>query len=647
MNKINILDSTIYNRIAAGEVVERPYSVIKELLDNSLDAKATEIEIKIYEGGIKHIEVADNGVGIEFDDLERAFMPHATSKISCVEDLDKIGTLGFRGEALASICSVSEVTLVSKTKNAEFGGKIECNGGNLSSKEQVGVKDGTTVSVSNIFFNVPARAKFLKKPKQEVSEITNLVLRYILAHPTVKFKFYNDDNLIYSSTGNGLYEAIYCVYGKTTCDNILKVDFISDSNIRVHGYIGMPTFSKPNRTYQTLIVNSRYVQNAMVSLCVYNAFEHYLMKGQFPFFVLNIDLPLDSLDVNVHPNKMDIRFENSNQIYGVVYQAVMQALNEHSNKVIEINKTYNYTPSQTSGVSFSSTSPDTGEQKVEKVDIVSTQEVAPKNTQTNVQTSINFYESLAKSGDNHSMKQSNAIFSNIFEKSLAQNEVCETKQCEDDLFKSSQVEIQSQVIEQSQTSFLGENPYTYIGTLFETFLIVQSGENAFIIDQHAAHERLLFDKFSKQVNDQVLTSQMLLVPYTFSVNSLEKQFIDENIDNLLKMGFEISEFGNLTYKVSTIPSLLSGMNLNQFFSDILADLSVFKQLKSSDLVLSKLMQHSCKTAVKAGDKLTSGEVEYLISQIDQTNMQLQCPHGRPVVIKLTHKEIEKWFKRIV
>ena len=641
MNKINILDSSIYNRIAAGEVVERPFSVIKELLDNAIDAKSTEIEIKIVEGGIKLIEVTDNGCGIEFDDLERAFMPHATSKISCVEDLDKIGTLGFRGEALASIGAVSEVTLISKTQQSEFGGKIECNGGKLQKAEQVGAKDGTKVMVSNIFYNVPARAKFLKKPKQEASEISNLILRYILANPSIKFKFYNEDTLVYSSTGNGLYEAIYCVYGKTTCDNLLEVNYASESNIKVSGYIGMPTFSKPNRTYQTLIVNNRYVQNSMVSLCVYNAFEHYLMKGQFPFFVLNINLPLDSLDVNVHPNKMDIRFENSNQIYGIVYQAIMQALNAHSTQVIEVNKTYNYKPTENVGVSFNK-SEETVEPK--SVDIFSSQNVEPKRT--NVQTSINFYESLSNNNKN-AMKQSNAIFSNIFEKTLQEkNDENVQTRTDEKLFTKTEVELQNKKLE-SQTSFLSEHPLTFVGTLFDTFLIVQSGEQAFLIDQHAAHERLLFDKYSKQVNDKAVTSQMLLIPYTFNVNSLEKQFIDDNIEKLSEIGFDISEFGNLTYKVSTIPSLLAGMNINQFFSDILSELSVFKQLKSSDLILSKLMQHSCKTAVKAGDKLSPNEVEHLIKEIDQTNMHLQCPHGRPVVIKITHKEIEKWFKRIV
>lgn len=646
MNKINILDSSIFNRIAAGEVVERPYSVVKELLDNALDAKATEIEIKIIEGGIKKIEIADNGCGIELDDLQRAFMPHATSKISCVEDLDKIGTLGFRGEALSSIGAVSEVTIISKPQLSEFGGNIQCNGGKLSVPEQVGATNGTKVIVENIFYNVPARAKFLKKPKQEASEISNLVLRYILAHPDVKFNYYNDDTLMYSSTGKGLYEAIYCVYGKPTCDKILKVEYESENHVKVWGYIGMPTFSKPNRTYQTLVVNNRYVQNAMVSTCVYNAFEHYLMKGQFPFYVLNINLPLESLDVNVHPNKMDIRFENSNNIYGIVYQAIMQTLNEHSSQVVEVNKTFDYKPSENVGVSFTQS-----EQTPQKVDIVSSQEIEPKQAKTHTQTSIEFYESLADNSKT-AMNQSNAIFSNIFEKTLANNqekdEVIEPKMPNKSMFSHGQVENQANQLGLNQTSFFGSNSYKFIGTLFETYLIVESNEDAYLIDQHAAHERLLFDKYKKQVDNGELYCQLTLIPsQTFTVNNLEKQFIDENIDNFKNIGFEITEFGNLTYRISSVPSLLSGIDVNKFMNSILADLSIFKQLKSSDLILSKLMQHSCKTAVKAGNKLSTNEVQYLIKQMEDTNMQLQCPHGRPVVVKLTKKEIEKWFKRIV
>ena len=327
MSKINILDESIYNKISAGEVVERPASVVKELLDNSIDAGAKNITIEITEGGIKNITIKDDGFGIEPDDFDKVFISHATSKIKTQEDLEKIGTLGFRGEALASIASVAKVELTSKIATEMYGRTCVVEGGKQFDTTEVGAENGTTISVSDIFFNVPARAKFLKKPKQEMSEITNLIERYILCNPTISFKYIADDKLIYQSTGTNLFDAIYVVYGKQATDGTIKVDFYnSNSGISINGYIGLPTFSKPNRTYQTLSINGRYVSSQMVSTCIYNAYEHYLMKGQFPFFVLNLNIPLDKLDVNVHPTKMEVRFGNSNEIYGNVYNAVSSAL---------------------------------------------------------------------------------------------------------------------------------------------------------------------------------------------------------------------------------------------------------------------------------------------------------------------------------
>ena len=640
MNKINILDSTIFNRIAAGEVVERPYSVLKELLDNSIDAKASEISINVLEGGIKQIEVIDNGQGIEFDDLPRVFLPHATSKIKTVDDLDKIGTLGFRGEALASIGAVSEVTLISKPQAQENAGKLTISGGKMGEIMQVGGVNGTAITVNNIFFNVPARAKFLKKTKQEAGDITNLVARYILTNPTIKIKYTLDGKEVYSSTGNGLFEAIYTVYGKQTTDQILKVDYQGTSNIKVSGYVGMPTFSKPNRTYQTLSINGRYVVNSMVSLCVYNAFEHYLMKGQFPFFVLNLEMPVDSLDVNVHPNKMDVRFENNNTIYGVVYQAVANALEEHSRKVVEVNKkVFDFAPVGSSGVSFITTLPSKdlrpikittdAEQNIDSGFTISKEEEFKE--QPNLENSkvennkVDFYEGIASSSNQ--LKQSSSIMTNLFDDILEEDRLASQKS-------------------QTQTSFL-ETPIKYIGTVFDTYLIVQEDDDCYFIDQHAAHERILFDKLVEQMNKHELGIQSLLVPFVLTVNNIEKQFLDSNLDNLKELGFDIAEFGNMSYKVSTVPTVLAGINLKEFFDSVLSDLLNLKSLKKSDLILTKLMQHSCKTAVKAGDRLNDLEVKSLLKQIRDNGMVLQCPHGRPVVVKVARKELERWFKRVV
>src|SRR5574344_1523137 len=356
MSKINILDESVFNKISAGEVVEKPASVVKELLDNSIDAGASKIIVKISLGGTKNITVTDNGSGIESDDFDKVFVAHATSKLKTAEDLSKIGTLGFRGEALASIASVAKVELKSKTKEQTFASQVKIEGGKQFDVTQAGGDTGTTISVNDLFFNVPARAKFLRKPKTEASDITNLIERYILCNPHISFEYINDDKTIYQSTGTNLFDAIYFVYGKDATNGITKVDYNSSSSgIKITGYIGLPTVSKPNRTYQTLSINGRYITSNLVSTCIFNAYEHYLMKGQFPFYVLNMEIPLDKLDVNVHPNKMEVRFNNSNEIFGNVYNAVSTNL-YNCEKITTPNKLITEYKQVTSGVSFSENS---------------------------------------------------------------------------------------------------------------------------------------------------------------------------------------------------------------------------------------------------------------------------------------------------
>ena len=654
MSKINVLDSSIFNRIAAGEVVERPSSVLKELLDNSIDAGAKNITVYILEGGIKNITVIDDGCGIEYEELHKVFLPHSTSKIASVDDLDKIGTLGFRGEALASIASVSEIELITKTVDSDFGGKITINNGNEQKIEQIGAANGTKISVSNLFYNIPARAKFLKKPRQEATELSNLMSRYILVNPNIKFNYYVDNSEVYSSTGNGLFEAIYTVYGKNTTENILSVDFNHPSGIKVKGYISTPTYSKANRTYQTLSINGRYVTSSMISMCVYNAFERYLMKNQFPFFVLNIEMPLDKLDVNVHPNKMEVRFENSNNMYGIVYQAIILAL-EQANKVTTVNtKVFEYEKQPTKGVSFSEESLSSSSQpQVVEFDNNS-KEIKQKIIEnatindTIVDQSFNNQVSLnaSKKVDNSPIMQALGNINKFVDK---------TNISIDDDFIDNPISLkenqnkntQNTIVNNNQLKLFDNTSYNYIGSIFNTYLLFESGEYVYIIDQHAAHERLLFDKLTKQVNENNLATQYLLIPYTFTVNNLEKQFLLDNLKNLKNLGFEITEFGIETFKVSSVPQVLSGLSLKEYFDTLLSEISVYKNLKQADLIIEKLIQHSCKTAVKAGDKLSQQEVEKLLLNIENSSMQLQCPHGRPIAVKLSKKEIEKWFKRIV
>lgn len=659
MNKINILDSSIFNRIAAGEVVEKPYSVVKELLDNSIDAGATKITIELKNGGIEEIKVSDNGCGIEPDDFSRVFLPHSTSKIRTLEDLDKIGTLGFRGEALASISSVSKVKLQSKTKENELGKEMLIEGGTVRYENEIGFDNGTSITVSEIFFNVPARAKFLRKPRQETSDITNLVARYILANPLISFRYVVDSKEMYFSSGNGLEDAIFVVYGKDCLNSLIPLDYTSANGIKVSGYIGNTTFSKPNRTYQTLIINGRYVINSMVSLCVYNCYEHYLMKGQFPFYIINLNIPLDKLDVNVHPNKLDVRFENSNEIYGVVYTAVSEALNS-SNSINEINKPVFEYKTVESGISF-----DPNRSYVEpKVVVVGQNSSNESNLSNEKNVQNNFTENVSQSLENtdnsstmQSTMQTEENVENKSSKTLAMDFFTSLKQNDDlsmhsgstlmnNVFDRVNNQVNNDVIKLKQDSMF-KNNIKFVGTLFNTYLLVQIENKVYIIDQHAGHERLLFDKLVKEVENNTLSKQYLLLPHVINVNALEQSFLEEHLEDFAKMGFEIEPFGDLCFRCNSIPSLLKDASLNDIFSGILGEISVFKNTKQSDLILTKLMQSACKHAVKAGDTLNEDSVNSLLNQMKQEQMLLQCPHGRPVIIELTKNELEKWFKRIV
>ena len=642
MSKINILDKSVFNKIAAGEVVERPSSVVKELIDNSIDAGANKIVINILEGGRQNITISDNGSGILPDDFDKVFMAHATSKVKTVEDLAKIGTLGFRGEALASIASVAKVELSSKVQSEVFGRKMSVVGGEQSELEEVGIDNGTTISVSELFFNVPARAKFLKTARAETTEITNLVARYILCNPKISFTYIADGKTVYQSTGTSLFDAIYVVYGKETTDGIIKVEETNkNTGIKVSGYVGLPTFSKPNRTYQTLSINGRYVNSSLVSTCVYNAYEHYLMKGQFPFYVLNLEIPLEKIDVNVHPTKMEVRFENTNQIYGSVYSAISTAL-YNCDKITTLDFVGEYEEKK-SGVSFQPED-DKKEETPTKVQIVANNasfEEKPK------QENVSLFDELSKKDfAKPAMHQSNSpVWEQLMKEKFEQTSFAE-KETSFDVSNKKTFEPAEEYQTKTQ-EFFEESDVKFVGTVFATYLIVEKQDKVYVIDEHAGHERLLFDKYVKQVDARDVAKQSLLVPFIIHLNLQEYDFLEENMDKLVSLGFDIDPYGENTFKVNAIPSILNDIDLNKFFDSILSDLSVMKQLKQSDLILNKLMQHSCKCAVRAGKILSAGEVNSLINQMREEKMQLQCPHGRPVVVEITKKDMEKWFKRIV
>lgn len=635
MGKINILDKTIYNRIAAGEVVEKPASVVKELVENSIDGGATQISIDIKNGGISRIRVSDNGCGIEKDDLIPAFMPHATSKIQNINDLDKIGTLGFRGEALASIASVSKISLTSKVSSCEEGYMIKVEGGEVGEICPVGTINGTTIIVENLFYNVPARAKFLRKPRQEETEITNYVSRLILANPNIAIKYISDNKVVFQSNGNGLYEAMYSIYGKSIVDNIVEYNYTEDDFI-VSGYLGLPTFSKPNRTYQTLIINGRYVVNQSISMAVFKAYENYIMKSTFPFYVINVKLPLDKVDVNVHPNKLDVKFEDNNKIFGMIYSSVSEVLSKLTlvkniadipDEIEENTPTKLYNVGNDEGQTYTAQSQNND--NVAEITISEKQNIVESNStlfEDNFR-SIKSFLTKTKEGDF-------SVEDNDFAYQLAEKM---TQQQMDILPKASaQTELKLDITD-----------FKILGTLFNTYILIEKDDCLYLIDQHAGHERVLYDKFKAQLQESNIAVQPLLVPYVLSVNAQEYDYLHSNLDILLKMGWELEEFGQNSYKVNTVPVLLKNISFNTFFNEVLANLNNRLTLNNTSVLEDYIAKSACKAAVKANDILGEMEIKILLTKLSSQNQVLLCPHGRPIILKITQKDIEKWFKRIV
>ncbi len=632
MSKINVLSSKIYNRIAAGEVVERPASVVKELVENSIDAGATVISVEIENGGKTSIKITDNGGGIEKVELKKAVMPHATSKISSIEDLENILSLGFRGEALASIASVSKLSIVSKPENQPSGAKLYTEGGENTEITDYPSADGTEVTVNNIFFNTPAREKFLKSDKTEESEISSCVSKFILGNPDIAFKYVADGKTVYQSFGDGEESAFISVYGVNAVKDCFYID--SEKNgIKIKGYIGKHYFTKPNRTYQSVFLNGRYIVNSTVSAAVTNAYSAYLMKRQFPFYVLTLIMPPDTVDVNVHPNKIDVRFSNNQIVYGAVYSVISKVLDGSSEALNIVTTDYNK---------------NIYENKKENTDDYVTHNVSYKSfPKGNLGFSKIVFNDSGKKADldfnlDKNIPKDDAP--DIFAENKAYLEKLEREKQD---AKKTAIDVMSFIADKPvQNEMPIDRELTYVGQALNTFLIFDDGRDIYFIDQHAAHEKILFDKFNEQIKNNNIDTQILLIPYIFDVTSSEYEFLIGNLELLNSMGIDIAEFGDLTFKVFALPVMISDLNLKEFFDDLLYDANNLKSIKLTDLMKEKIAQKACKAAIKSGDKLNDEDIKSILTQI-KGNLGLKCPHGRPIAVKVSRYEIDKWFKRIV
>lgn len=687
MGKINILTKEIFNRIAAGEVVDRPYSAVKELIENALDAGATEISVYVEKGGRQLIRVCDNGGGIEPDDMRKAFIPHATSKVAKVEDLDSIATLGFRGEALASISSISRTEITSKTESNPAC-RVLCEGGYIGKVEPAALDRGTEVAVHDLFYNTPARAKFLKSDKAEEGDIHNFVSRFILGNPEVSFKYYSDGKLKLQSFGNGLDEAVTQVYGAKVIPNCYKIN-AEKNGIKIHGFIGNQNFFKPNKSYQSLFLNGRYIVNSIVSSAITNAYASYLMKRQYPFYVLFLDVPAEMVDVNVHPNKADVRFTDGRAVYGAVYSVISGILDGTARaadfvvdyaRIPEIRSSM---PVQTSigeaaaqgaelgsgtgdpeggkavqdqpkapdlyGGDLSKEKPESsdgqqaGSGYLSYEEVLSHGGVQEKSSSANAESAPDYsaYENYEepKFEDRERTYPVYAYYSDLKEKNVL-GVSSPTLGISDSLVPSSR-----QKKAEEQEKFVCRD-FTYKGNLFNTYLLYEIGGEVYIIDQHAAHERLIYDRFRKQVEERKVARQGMLVPYILSLTPEENSFMEENLMLIREMGFDIEPFGINAYRVCEVPADLKDLDFAAFFNELLSDVSGLKSIKMADVLKDKIAMAACKHAVKGGMELTRQEADGLLAEM-HGDMGLKCPHGRPVAVKLTKYQIEKMFKRIV
>ena len=626
MSKINLLSSQIYNRIAAGEVVERPFSVVKELVENSIDAGANSINIDIENGGISSIVITDNGFGIEKSELKKALLPHATSKINSISDLDNITSLGFRGEALASIASVSRISIVSKPIEQELGAQISADGGEIHTIEDYAAANGTVISVKNLFYNTPVREKFLHSERSEESEISNTVARFILGNPNIAFKYTADGKTIYQSYGDGLESAMVCIYGAKIIEDCYHV-CTQKNGIEICGYIGKQHFSKGNRSYQTLFINGRYILNQTLSAAISNAYSSYMMKRQYPFYVLSVNMPTEIVDVNVHPNKLDVRFVNNQIVYGALYSVISKVL-DGSSEALNIATTSN------------------------------TKQITNENNDNYVKHNGVLNDVSSFKDEILSFKHNKIVMEDSAARSqtnyIKVDEVVKEKTPVIDIFAENKAFLEG--LERKRATNIEETPIqntieilrplNYVGQVLNTYLIFDDGVDIYFADQHAAHERILFDKLNQAVKENEVITQPLLIPYILNVNNSEYEFLTSNLSSLNSLGIEICDFGRNTFKISAIPTFLTDINLQKFFDDVLGDLNSLKALTANDILMDKLAQKACKSAIKSGDKLREQEITLLTEKLSK-NLGLKCPHGRPVVVKITRTEIDKWFKRIL
>ena len=709
MRKIAVLDRQTIDKIAAGEVVERPSSIVKELVENAIDAGATAVTVEITDGGKKMIRITDNGGGMERDQVPLAFLRHATSKIEKVEDLEHIASLGFRGEALSSIAAVAQVELITKTPSALSGVRYVINGGVQESLEDMGAPEGTTFLVRNLFYNTPARSKFLKSDTTEGNYVSTLMEQLALSHPEISFKYIQNKQVKLHTSGNyNIKDVIYNIYGRDITKALLEVSYENDF-MKIEGFVGKPEISRGNRTFENYYINGRFVKNRIIAKGIEDAYKGFLMQHKFPFVSLHIQMEGNDLDVNVHPSKMEVRFARGTEVYDAVYETVHKALTtremiqtvpfgkeepvkklssvvkpgdipepfemKRRAEMPEYRTQVSNTVNRTSNVSIKGndrtvSAPGTAmdkkqissystlprgtitmaEQAVREQKIYQTKDPFTKAEEKLFEGTINDKNIHEKQPDAMQVNMSQKATVSVNKNVVDSNENAET--CDESAERVQEVEKeqkpqQLELFEEKLLAPESRSRHQLIGQIFDTYWLVQFEDRFFIIDQHAAHEKVYYERFVKRFREQMIESQYLSPPLIVSLNLQEEALLETNRKYFEDFGFEIEPFGGKEYCINAVPTNLYGLDEEELFLEMLDNLASEKDKDPLGIFASRLATMACKAAVKGNHQMSVQEANMLIDELLTLDNPYHCPHGRPTIISMTKTELEKKFKRIV
>ena len=672
MPHIQVLDQVTIDKIAAGEVIERPASVVKELVENAIDAGATSVTVEIKDGGISLIRIMDNGCGIEHDEVRSAFLRHSTSKIRTVEDIAHIRSLGFRGEALSSIAAVTQTELITKTPDAELGTRYVIEGGKEVALEETGAPNGTTFLVRQLFYNVPARRKFLKTPVTEAGHIQDLLIHLTLSHPEVSFLFISNGQEKLRTSGSGkLKDVIYQVYGRDVAANLLDIDY-EKGGLRISGYLGKPVITRGNRNFENFFVNGRYVKSPMISKSLEDAYRDFTMQHKFPFAVLHFHVDGEEIDVNVHPTKMELRFQRQQEVYNTVFEGVHRRLLEPE----LIQKAEVPDPVTVPEASAPEKKPEErvkpGEspfllkpKSAVKPETAAATYAAPANVPAASPAAGPAASPAAEAPDTQEAHDEDYFIRKMRERVMAYHERSSSAEVSgaDRIYRPEKqeeriresvkyaAESKPEQLDLFEEHFLKREvraEYKLIGQVFDTYWLVQYQDSLYIIDQHAAHERVLYERTLKGMKDRAFTSQYLSPPIILSLTMQEAELLRENMDRFARIGFEIEPFGGEEYAVRAVPDNLFSIAKKELLMEMIDDLADgISTSMTPELIDEKVASMSCKAAVKGNSRLSAQEVDALIGELLTLDNPYHCPHGRPTIIAMTKKELEKKFKRIV